>query len=184
MVTGRPHASSREAISEAASELFLERGFAQVSVGDIAARAGVSRSSFFNYFSSKTDVVWAGFDAQISALEERLAAGDDVAAALLGMAADFRPDALALACTNRAAMGLTEELERDTALRTRRIARAVAGRLERDGCGPLEADVRGGALAAAVLAAVDEWVRRGVGTTAFADVLREALDAARAAGAA
>ena len=184
MVTGRPHASSREAISEAASELFLERGFAHVSVGDIAARAGVSRSSFFNYFSSKTDVIWAGFDAQIATLEERLQAGDDAETAVLRMVEGFRPDALTLAYTNRAAMGLTEELERDTALRIRRIAQAVAARLRAAGCGALEADVRGCALAGAVLAAVDEWVRRGVGTTAFTDVLHDALDAARGGGAA
>jgi AcrR family transcriptional regulator len=47
---GRPKASSRETIAEAACELFLEQGYEQTSIADISTRAGVSRSSFFNYF--------------------------------------------------------------------------------------------------------------------------------------
>lgn len=55
---GRPAATTRETIEEAAYELFLEQGFAATSVSDIATRAGVSRSSFFNYFDGKRDVLW------------------------------------------------------------------------------------------------------------------------------
>ena len=41
--------------------------------------AGVSRSSFFNYFSSKSDVLWSGLDERIAAATERLQAlGSDV----------------------------------------------------------------------------------------------------------
>ena len=64
---GRPRASSRETLAEAACELFLEQGYEATSVVDIAQRAGVSRSSFFNYFSSKSDVLWSGLDARIAA---------------------------------------------------------------------------------------------------------------------
>src|SRR5690606_29598737 len=42
---GRPKASSRETNAEAACELFLEQGYEQTSVTDVARRAGVSRSS-------------------------------------------------------------------------------------------------------------------------------------------
>ncbi|MGQ3198856.1 TetR/AcrR family transcriptional regulator, partial [Microbacterium aurantiacum] len=69
---GRPRASSPEMIAEAATELFLEQGYAATSVADIAARAGVSRSSFFNYFSSKSAILWADLDARIDELETRL----------------------------------------------------------------------------------------------------------------
>ena len=62
---GRPKASSRETLAEAACELFLERGYDATSVADITQRAGVSRSSFFNYFSSKSDVLWSGLDDRI-----------------------------------------------------------------------------------------------------------------------
>ena len=62
---GRPKASSRETLAEAACELFLERGYDATSVADITQRAGVSRSSFFNYFASKSDVLWSGVDERI-----------------------------------------------------------------------------------------------------------------------
>ena len=42
---GRPKAISREMLAEAACELFLEQGYEQTSVSDIARRAGIARSS-------------------------------------------------------------------------------------------------------------------------------------------
>ncbi len=73
--SGRPRASSREVLSEAACELFLEQGYDATSVSDITRRAGVSRSSFFNYFSAKSDVLWSGYDEQADAAIERLREG-------------------------------------------------------------------------------------------------------------
>ena len=64
---GRPKASSRETIAEAACELFLEQGYNRTSVTDIAIRAGVSRSSFFNYFDTKSALLWGGFDERLDA---------------------------------------------------------------------------------------------------------------------
>src|SRR5918993_3811094 len=114
---GRPRASSQEVLAEAACELFLEKGYEATSVADITTRAGVSRSSFFNYFSSKGDLLWSGLDERIDALVARLesdAAGDAVAAVRASVAAlaqDFAPDSLALAMANAAAMGLVDELQ-------------------------------------------------------------------------
>ena len=119
MSTGRPRATSRDVIAEAACELFLEQGFEGTTVADITRRAGVSRSSFFNYFTSKSDVLWAGLDERVAALATRLAADEgadasaSVAASLAALGDDFAPDSLALAVVNAAAMGLDDELERD-----------------------------------------------------------------------
>lgn len=44
-------------IRDAAWRLFEERGYGEVSVEQIAAAAGVSRSTFFNYFAAKEAVV-------------------------------------------------------------------------------------------------------------------------------
>lgn len=43
-------------ISETAISLFLERGFDQVSVADVAAAAEVSKPTLFRYFPSKEDL--------------------------------------------------------------------------------------------------------------------------------
>jgi len=178
MSTGRPRSSSRETLAEAACELFLERGYDSTTVGDIAARAGVSRSSFFNYFGSKSDILWAGLDARLDAVELALAEGGGLRASLVALADGFAPDALALALVNARAMGLEPELARESAARRGRLAAAVAGRLRSDGVAGLEAEVAGAAHGGAVLAAIEEWAHRGAGNTALPEVLAAALAAA------
>lgn len=184
MSTGRPRATSRDTISEAACELFLERGFAATTVAEITRRAGVSRSSFFNYFSSKADVLWSGFDRRLDAACAALASGAAAPerAALADLAAGFAPDSLALAIANADTMGIADDLDHERALRQARLARAVAERLRRRGTAPLAAEVHGAAVAGAVLAAVWAWADTGPGRTDLAAVLDEALDAVPGVG--
>jgi AcrR family transcriptional regulator len=59
-------------LEEAAGELFLERGYAATSVADVTQRAGVSRSTFFNYFETKSDLLWAAFDDAVRTLRTHL----------------------------------------------------------------------------------------------------------------
>ncbi|WP_347975748.1 TetR family transcriptional regulator [Microbacterium sp. ProA8] len=181
---GRPKASSRETIAEAACELFLEQGYEQTSIIDITSRAGVSRSSFFNYFSSKSDVLWAGLDERIAVFEQRLAADEAASAAsavraeTLAIAESFVPDSLALGIVNLAAMGLEAEYERDSALRRARVARAASTRLVRGGADRLRAEVAGAAWGGAVLAAIEAWAHDGAGRTSLSRFLSLAADAA------
>jgi AcrR family transcriptional regulator len=167
-------------IAEAASELFLERGYQATSIVDITRRAGVARSSFFNYFDAKADVFWSGFDARLGAAEITLEdSATAVTDALVGLIAGFTPDALALAITNATAMGLAADLERDRALRQARLQRALAARLRRDGAGVLAAEVDAAALAAAVLAALWAWADRSAPSARLEAVVAEALALAR-----
>ena len=175
MSTGRPHATSRETIAEAACELFLERGFAATTVADITRRAGVSRSSFFNYFGSKADVLWGGFDVRLDAACEALASGAEVGDALRGIAAGFAPDSLALAITHAGAMGIADDLAAERAVRQARLGRAIAQRLRAEGLQPLQAEVRAAAAAGALFAAVWAWAGAAPGRASLTPVLEEAL---------
>ena len=53
--------------------LFLERGFEATTLDDIAAAADVSRRTFFHYFASKEDVVFAWQEKSIAALLKAMA---------------------------------------------------------------------------------------------------------------
>lgn len=53
---------TRAAIRAAALALTRERGYAAMTVDDVAALAGVSRRTVFNHFSSKTDLLVVGLE--------------------------------------------------------------------------------------------------------------------------
>lgn len=181
---GRPRASSRESIAEAACELFLEQGYERTSIAEITRRAGVGRSSFFNYFDSKEAVLWAGVDKCLIRMEAALAAdacADPAASirrAVLSAFDGFRPDNLALAIVNAAAMGLDHELPRASAARRARIAEAVQHRFEQAGWEQIPAGVVAGAVGAAVTVAIAAWARRGAASTDLDSLLTAALTVA------
>lgn len=51
--------ATRRAMADAALQLVAERGYAHVTVADIAERVGVSRRTFSNYFSGKAECLVA-----------------------------------------------------------------------------------------------------------------------------
>jgi len=51
-------AETRQAISNIATRLFVERGFENVSVAEVAREAGVARKTVFNYFPRKEDLIF------------------------------------------------------------------------------------------------------------------------------
>jgi AcrR family transcriptional regulator len=64
-------------IIEAADELFAAKGFDNVSVTDIAARADVGRTTFFRYFGDKAEVVFAHEEEMLEQITQR-ATGETV----------------------------------------------------------------------------------------------------------
>jgi AcrR family transcriptional regulator len=54
---------TRELLTETARRLFAERGFERVSIAEIARAADVSEATVFNYFPTKEDLVYSGFEA-------------------------------------------------------------------------------------------------------------------------
>jgi len=66
----QPNARGR--LERAAVELFTEQGFAETTVPQIAARAGLTTRTFFRHFADKREVLFAG-DEELPALVARLA---------------------------------------------------------------------------------------------------------------
>lgn len=80
---------TRLAIEDAALDLFAEHGFEETTVEQIAARAEVSKATFFRYFAAKSDVIF-GVPAERHrelqrGIVERPADEDDLAAVRTAM---------------------------------------------------------------------------------------------------
>jgi AcrR family transcriptional regulator len=74
-------AAMRAELAERALDLFLRDGYEAVTISDLAAAAGVSRSTLLRHFSTKEDIVLSTADAQgakvADALRTRPAGEDD-----------------------------------------------------------------------------------------------------------
>ncbi|BBZ10457.1 putative mycofactocin biosynthesis transcriptional regulator MftR [Mycobacterium branderi] len=69
---GRRRSTTPHHITDVALGLFAARGFAEVSVDDVAAAAGIARRTLFRYYASKNAIPWGDFDAHLQHLRELL----------------------------------------------------------------------------------------------------------------
>ena len=71
----RSRRAAYEEITSVAMGLFLEQGFEQTTIDQIASSAGISRRSFFRYFGTKEDIVLGDLASQgelVTAALERI----------------------------------------------------------------------------------------------------------------
>ena len=83
---GRRRVTTSDALGTAALQLFIEQGFEETTVDEIAAACGISRRTFFRYYPSKNDVVWGQFTEGLTVMRAELAATDEalpIASALI-----------------------------------------------------------------------------------------------------
>jgi AcrR family transcriptional regulator len=187
---GRPRTSSRAMLEDAATELFVENGYANTTIDQIAQRAGVSRNTFFNYFDAKSDLLWLEVDHGIDRVAQELDLVQDdapvVAAlrgALLRAAAEFGIDRVPLALTQGEVMGTKEETQSSGLTRLTRRSELVAAFLRSRLGGSVGSPVgelvilsSAGAISAAVSAAWTVWAADGIGRRPLADYVGEAFD--------
>jgi TetR/AcrR family transcriptional regulator, regulator of mycofactocin system len=70
---GRPPGTSRRELELIALRLFSDQGFDSTTIEQIAVEAGVSKRTFFRYFSSKSAVLWSEFDTEVDTIRAALA---------------------------------------------------------------------------------------------------------------
>lgn len=70
---GRQPVTTHGEISHIGLRLFIERGFDNVTIDDIAAACGIGRRTFFRYYPSKNDLPWGEFDGMLESMRHHLA---------------------------------------------------------------------------------------------------------------
>jgi AcrR family transcriptional regulator len=176
----RARESIRAQIGTVAWNLFAQRGFDEVTANQVAEAAGISRATFFRYFSSKEEAVFAAQEAlggEIAAALSARPAGEGAWTALrqafdavIGSYARDPAEALARLRLTRETPALrAHQLERQARWQ-QMIGGALAARL---GADPLDLEVQAlvGAALSAVDAAVTAW-----GECGGCDDLIELLD--------
>ena len=153
-----------------ALELFASDSFAQTSVEQIAAGAGVSKRTFFRYFDSKTAVLWHDFDNEVEHLRAAFAqvpAKTPLMTAIREVVVNvnrYRAEDVAELRTRMALIGSDPALQASALLHYDAWERAVsdfaAGRL-RQPIDALEPLAIGRTTLAACRAAYDVWLSRG-----------------------
>jgi TetR/AcrR family transcriptional regulator, regulator of mycofactocin system len=142
------------ALEHAGLRLFAERGFDIVTVDDVAARADVSRRTFFRYFASKEDVLLSDHPRRLAHLRRALAGRPHEESALtalrhaiLSMAGGYEEERQRLLDRARI-MARTPSLHARSLAHQRLWEEAVAGLVaERMGVDPT-VDLRPGVVAA------------------------------------
>lgn len=180
---------TRERLEAAALRLFLQRGYERVTVGEIADAAGVSPRTFFRYFSSKAQVVFARQSARVGALQAALVArppGEPVVASVHAALSE-----LAEVYAEQRDLDLVRlRIVSDTPALTARSAQAsaemeavivshVAERLGVDPVVDLRPAIAAAATIGALRVAVEHWTSSG-GLLDLSALVEEALALVRA----
>lgn len=162
----RKKLAMRQAILDAAYDLFAERGYPATTIDDIAEQVGVSPRTIFRYFPTKEALLFAGADQMIEALRAALAArpGDEplMTSLRIGVksACDVAADEAERRIEGLAMIKSVESLrEYQTQVVGQRIEQAivefVAARLGTDPVTDVRPRVLGAAVKGALLASVE-----------------------------
>jgi AcrR family transcriptional regulator len=162
--------STHEALRGAALKSFARKGFANVTVTELAREAGVTERTFFRHFPTKEAVLFQDYETQLEWLAEALAqrpASESLFDAVLASVAAFPHD---LEVVRQAATARTELISADRIASHLRVVQSsfaqvltefVRNRKPNVANIDLFAEVAGSALAAALVVAVESWGRDG-----------------------
>lgn len=116
-ISERKRRAIRGELSGVALELLTDRDFESVTVDEIAAAAGVSRRTFFRYFASKEDVVFAFLDQWAMRLWEEIVARPPEEAPITAVHRALRQHIAAYQGTAERALALVRLVQQTSSLR-------------------------------------------------------------------
>lgn len=174
----------------AALELFAEHGYDSTTVAEIAERAGLTKRTFFRYFTDKREVLFWGqetlsrlFTDAIASAPESAAPIDAISAALVAAQVAFGPERREWVLKRQAVVADNPELQERELLKSAALTAAIADALRERGvedpAAGLAAEVGNLAFRTAFARWADPGNERG-----FAELARETLQELRTASSA
>jgi AcrR family transcriptional regulator len=161
---GRWEPNARGRLERAAMELFVERGFEQTTVTEIAARAGLTQRTFFRHYADKREVLFAGAPVLEEFLVNSIASAPDsaapidvVAAAVVAVGAVMQ-ERREYSRQRQAVIDANPELQERELIKLASLASAIAGALRKRGVGDPAASLTAEAGIAVLKVAFTQWV--------------------------
>jgi AcrR family transcriptional regulator len=168
-------------LREAAMALYVERGFEQVTVAEIAEKAGVTARTFFRHFADKREVLFSGSaelqERLVAAVEEAPAGASPIEAvgAALDVAAEMLGGNRDWSLQRQRLIEAHADLRERELIKMADLAVAFAGALERRGVPEPLARVMGEAGTAVFRVAFERWVGEAGESQDLATVMRASL---------
>jgi AcrR family transcriptional regulator len=173
----------------AAIELFNEQGYETTTVAEIAERAGLTKRTFFRYFSDKREVLFSGGEALEQLWVEGVVGAPADATALAAVAAGLDPVAERFtglhdfAKTRAAVIGANPELQERELIKLQKLAGAIKSALIDRGVSANAAILAAQAGVTVFHVAFARWVEQD-DPTAFRRLMDESLQELRSVTAA
>jgi AcrR family transcriptional regulator len=161
---GRWEPNARGRLEQAAMDLYVERGFEQTTVVEIARRAGLAERTFFRYFADKREVLFGGAavldDLLIRAVTDAPAmlTPIDAAGAGLEVAGALLQERRAFAQRRQAIIDANPDLQERELIKLAKLAEALAGALRLRGTADIAASLAAEAGIAAFRIAFQRWI--------------------------
>jgi AcrR family transcriptional regulator len=169
-----PQAEDR--LRDAALELFLARGYDNVTVAQITERAGLTRRTFSRYFADKRDVLFAGSEQLPAVLAAAVGRADPdlppFAALLAALTEVGELVADSRAAERRAVVAASPELQERGLTKFAAVTSALAAALEQRGAEAAAAALLAPVGTAIFRAAFDRWAQQPE-RASLADRIRE-----------
>lgn len=166
---GRWEPDARGRLERAALELYLERGYDNTTVAEIAERAGLTERTFFRHFADKREVLFSGSALLHDLLIREVAAApassspiDAVASAIeaAGVLLQERRDAARL---RQAVIAANTELRERELIKLASLATALAGALRERGVKEPDATLAAEAGVTVFRVAFERWIGQAKG---------------------
>jgi AcrR family transcriptional regulator len=163
MARWEPNASGR--LTEAAMELFAERGYGKTTARDIAARAGLTERTFFNHFSDKREVLFAGSGIFVKQVVDAVRAAPkstaplDVVLSAYESTSDFFDERRPFARKRSALIAAHPELQERELIKMMSLAASVTETLVERGTSPSAATLAAEAGRAIMHVAFEQWAK-------------------------